>query len=245
MSSIIHCISDLHLSEQQPHLLKLLEHYMQNIAPRSQQLYVLGDLFEVWVGDDNISPLNSQVTELFSEYSKHHGELFLLHGNRDFLLGDQFATRCGACLLNEPFKLHWNNHIICMMHGDILCSDDIKYQEFRSMVRKPQWQAEFLSHGLSRRLEVASGLREQSKEAQSSKQMEIMDVNQQTVIDTIKQNNCNCLIHGHTHRQAVHQHTLGNHQEDATRIVLSDWGNQGHYLELQQETFQNHYFTLP
>lgn len=244
MSKITLLISDLHLCESQPHLLRLFEYFMTNIAPKSEQLYILGDLFEVWVGDDNISPLNQQVIKQLNHYTTHHGELFIAHGNRDFLLGELFASQCGAKLIQEPHKMVWNNTRISLMHGDILCTDDTEYQEFRRMVRNEQWQTEFLQMPMTKRLEIATGLRQKSLDAQQQKSMQIMDVNSQAVKQCFLDNQCEWLIHGHTHREASHQVMLENGQT-GYRIVLSDWNEKGHYLELNYGGFQSHYFALP
>jgi UDP-2,3-diacylglucosamine hydrolase len=241
MSKIIHLISDLHLSEDQPHLLALFEHYMQNIAPKSQQLYVLGDFFEIWVGDDFSSPLIDKVIALFQQYSANHGELFIMHGNRDFLIGQDFANECGAELIEEPYKLIWQDKKITLMHGDILCTDDTAYQEFRTMVRTPQWQQQFLAASIEQRLEIAGGIKQKSKDAQKEKQAEIMDVNSEAVIKCIDDNQCDWLIHGHTHREGQHQITLAN-GTSPTRIVLSDWRECGHYIELSEGDFSSQYF---
>jgi UDP-2,3-diacylglucosamine hydrolase len=241
MSKIIHLISDLHLSEDQPHLYALFEHYMQQIAPRSQQLYILGDFFEVWIGDDFSCPLIDNVASLLQQYSQNIGELFIMHGNRDFLIGQQFAQKCGAKLIDEPYQLIWHDRKITLMHGDILCTDDTAYQEFRTMVRTPQWQQQFLSASIEQRLEIAGGIKQKSKEAQKEKQAEIMDVNSAAVNLCLKENQCDWLIHGHTHREGRHEIKLEN-SDSASRIVLSDWGTKGHYLEMKEEKIQSYFF---
>lgn len=249
MTQKTHFISDLHLCESQPHLSELFFYYMQNIAPSSQQLFVLGDLFEVWVGDDYISDLNQQVIQTFKCYSEKHGELLISHGNRDFLLGQKFAELCGAKLISEPFEFSWHDELtnsnkkISLMHGDSLCTDDIEYQKFRSMVRNPAWQQMFLNKSLEERLTIAGGIREQSKQAQKQKDTQIMDVNPNAVKKFFIDNQCDWLIHGHTHREASHQINLDN-GKTVIRRVLSDWRTQGHYLELNQNGLSGHYFKI-
>ncbi|MDH5630176.1 MAG: UDP-2,3-diacylglucosamine diphosphatase [Gammaproteobacteria bacterium] len=241
MNSVIHCISDLHLSEDQPHLFALFEHYMKTYAPASNQLFVLGDLFEVWIGDDHQSELNAKVIQLFADYSKN-GELFFMHGNRDFLLGEQFAQQCGGQLVDEPHPINWHEYQIAFMHGDSFCIDDQPYQDFRAKVRTSEWQQAFLSQSIEERLKIVNDLRQQSKAAQKEKSYEIMDVNQGAVEDFIKSNQCDYLIHGHTHRPFLHELNInGSHHN---RLVLSDWNDRGHFLEMISGQFNRHYFTI-
>lgn len=243
MTPVIHFISDLHLCEEQPKLFELFEHYITTIAPDSDQLFVLGDLFEVWVGDDHHTSFNDKVIALFSQYANNHGELFVGHGNRDFLMGEAFAQSCGAKLISEPFNFEWSEKKLCLMHGDSLCTDDVPYQQLRQMIRGPEWQQEFLSQSVEARLAFASSVREQSKTANKTKAAEIMDVNLVAVKETIKANDCDWLIHGHTHRPDVHDVEIESN--DHKRIVLSDWRDEGHYLVLQDGEFKNHYFAAP
>ncbi len=247
MQKVIHLISDLHLCENQPHLLALFKHYMVNIAPLSDELFVLGDLFEVWVGDDHHSSFNQQVIDLFAAYSQQDTKaLYFTHGNRDFLLGEQFARACNGKLLDEPHNFQWQNFKISLMHGDSLCTDDLAYQQFRATVRNPDWQSEFLKQPLEARLAYAESVRQQSIAAQQGKQEMIMDVNHQAVINCFRDNQCDWLIHGHTHRENRHTEALNSENADKTgiRIVLSDWQQQGHYLELNKAQAVSHYFEL-
>ncbi|WP_196137496.1 UDP-2,3-diacylglucosamine diphosphatase [Aliikangiella sp. G2MR2-5] len=253
MSQVIHFISDLHLETPQSHLMALFRYYMMEIAPKASQLYVLGDLFEVWIGDDDDSELARQVTELFREYSRNSGELFFLHGNRDFLLGAEFIAACNANLLDDPANISWQNHNISIMHGDSLCTDDTDYQNFRKMVRSADWQQKFLSMTLAQRKEYAASVRAQSKAAQADKQTEIMDVNQKAVEEAFIQLNCDWLIHGHTHRPDEHTLKLNLEEPDnietvrsrtVKRIVLSDWREKGHYLELKNDKATSHFFSI-
>jgi UDP-2,3-diacylglucosamine hydrolase len=244
MTQPIHFISDLHLCEEQQHLTELFFHYMQAIAPRSDTLYILGDFFEVWIGDDYVSNAStpsfykSIIAEL-KNYSENHGKLFIGHGNRDL----DFAQSVGAKLIEEPYFLNWQNQKIGLMHGDSLCTDDTEYQKFRLMVRNPEWQQHFLSQTIEQRLAIAQKLREESKQAQNNKTNEIMDVNQDSVKNWFEQTQCDWLIHGHTHREAKHSITLDN-KNKVTRIVLSDWGKQGHYLKLDDSGSESIYFDL-
>jgi UDP-2,3-diacylglucosamine hydrolase len=239
----IQFISDLHLSEDKPHLLALFKHFMQTIAPQSPQLFVLGDLFDVWLGDDDQSEFNQTVIDYFADYANNHGELFIGHGNRDFLIGERFTQACGAKLIDEPYSITWHNKNIDLMHGDSLCSDDVAYQEFKAMVRTEKWQAEFLALPLEQRQQIAGGIKQESKAAQKQKSMQIMDVNQSTVIEYFKQSQTDWLIHGHTHRENCHNLSINN--KDVKRIVLADWDQQGHYLKLDSGKIDSIYFDLP
>ncbi|PHS19259.1 MAG: UDP-2,3-diacylglucosamine diphosphatase [Kangiella sp.] len=245
---MIHIISDLHLSQDRADLTALFTQYMNDFATKSEKLYVLGDLFEVWIGDDCLandindedSTFYQNVISQFKNYSDNIGELFFMHGNRDFLIGEMFEKATGGKILPEPFFFYHNDKQTALMHGDSLCTDDKEYQEFRAMVRNQVWQKEFLSLPKEKRIEIATGLREQSKDAQKEKTSEIMDVNQDSVIEFIRENNVDQLIHGHTHRQDTHHYEIGKNK--MTRHVLADWGNQGFYLELNDCKIITNYF---
>jgi len=248
MAHVTHIISDLHLAHDRPDLFRLFERYMKEIAPMSDQLFVLGDLFEVWLGDDCLEATgpNTQmyhdVVDLFKNYSDSAKPLFFLHGNRDFLLGKKFAQLTGGKLLDEPFLKQFYDLRVALMHGDTLCTDDIAYQEFRTMVRDEHWQQEFLALPMEKRIEIAASMKQQSKQAKHSKTTEIMDVNQNAVTDFFKANAVDCLIHGHTHRQATHDYEIDG--KKTSRIVLSDWGDQGFYLSITNDLIMENYFSL-
>jgi len=221
---------------------------MQQIAPASSELYILGDLFEVWIGDDSIdaalpdSEIYRQSIQLIRDYSETHGSVFLMHGNRDFLLGKQFAQLSGCEILAEPSLIKPFDKKIALLHGDSLCTDDSDYQAFKKMVRDSQWQQNFLNLDLDKRIEIASGLRQQSQQQQKQKSMAIMDVNQSAVVEFIQDQRVDILIHGHTHRQQTHR--VNTASGKALRIVLSDWGQQGFYLSLNEQGFSENYFEL-
>ncbi len=222
---------------------------MRDFAIKSEKLYVLGDLFEVWIGDDCLasdiseedSAFYQTVIEQFKDYSDNIGELYFIHGNRDFLLGEEFERLTGGKILSEPFFFNHNDKKTALMHGDSLCTDDKEYQQFRTMVRNSAWQKEFLSLPKEKRIEIATGLRERSKDAQKEKTSEIMDVNQDSVIDFIKSNNIDQLIHGHTHRQNTHYLKIAD--KEITRHVLADWGDRGFYLDLNDKEISENYFS--
>ena len=248
MSKLTHVISDLHLANNQPHLYSLFEYYMAEIAPEADQLFVLGDLFDVWLGDDCLA-VNSAETEIYQntvsllkKYSNKNKSVYFIHGNRDFLLGEKFEHLTGGKILNEPYITALNGLNVALMHGDSLCTDDVAYQEFRKIVRDKQWQKELLSLPMQKRILIAEDVKNQSKEAQLDKSTEIMDVNHQSVRTFFEQNSVDYLIHGHTHRQATHSLDIGG--KEVKRIVLSDWEDKGFYLSIANGLIDEHYFKL-
>ena len=222
-------ISDLHLSPERPDIIELFQKFLNEKRDKISDLYILGDFVEYWLGDDdNAEGLNTAFNSLkaFSDYGHN---VFLMHGNRDFLMGEDFANRCACTLIDDPFILSLNKNQIMLMHGDTLCTDDTRYQMFRDMVRNPDWQNNFLSKSLDERTLMAKAMREKSREETKEKAEEIMDVNLQTVENTFLDNNISMIIHGHTHRPDIHK--LEINEKPATRIVLGDWYKKGSYLE--------------
>ncbi|MBI2381048.1 MAG: UDP-2,3-diacylglucosamine diphosphatase [Gammaproteobacteria bacterium] len=221
-------ISDLHLQESQPRLSALFQQFMANIAPESEALYVLGDCFEAWVGDDDDSAFHRAIIGAFRRYSDSGKALYFLHGNRDFLLGEEFAQACGGQLLQGPVVHELGGQPTLLMHGDELCTDDAAYLAFRAQVRHPAWQVAFLAKPLVERHQIAAGLRAASKEAAMGKSESIMDVNDQAVLTALREHDVPRLIHGHTHRPAYHRPAAGRQ-----RIVLGDWHERGCYLRIE------------
>ncbi|MCW8876949.1 MAG: UDP-2,3-diacylglucosamine diphosphatase [Kangiellaceae bacterium] len=240
---VLHFISDLHLVDKNVQLQDLFFHYMQNIAPQSDQLFVLGDLFEVWLGDDAQNEMSRKVISAFRNYSDNGGKLFFGHGNRDFLLGENFARETGGQIISEPYNFKLNDKQVCLLHGDSLCTDDVPYQQLRAMVRNSEWQQQFLSKSVPERIQFAAEVQAKSKDDKQMKSSQIMDVNQEAVIECFNENNCDLLIHGHTHRPDTHHYTLEN-GKDVQRIVLSDWGTKGHYLSISGSELKEHYFSI-
>lgn len=230
MSTLL--ISDLHLDTERPRITGAFLHFLEKKASSARELYILGDLFESWIGDDDNSELAQQVIDGLGKLSAKGTRIFFMAGNRDFLVGDAFARASGVNLLQEPSLIEHNNENILLMHGDSLCTDDTAYQQFRQQVRTPQWQQGFLAKSLDERRAIASQLREKSREANSSKADYIMDVNPDAVIQALNAHKARLLIHGHTHRPAVHEIALG--QDRATRLVLGDWSEtRGWYIALE------------
>jgi len=217
-------ISDLHLDEEQPAITDALLAFLAREAPRAQALYVLGDLFESWVGDDNDSALNRRVCAAFRAFAGAGRRLYFMHGNRDFLLGEAFAQRCGGSLLAENTLLDLHGTRTLLMHGDSLCTDDVEYQKFRRFARSPLRQRIWRALPLALRLALARKLRAKSRMHQANLASHITDVNAQAVREALDGSGADVLLHGHTHRPAVHTVALGHRH--AQRIVLGDWHAQ-------------------
>lgn len=222
-------ISDLHLDPTRPDATRAFHRFLKDRAGKADALYILGDLFEAWVGDDDDDPLALEVIEALAKLTSGGTPAWFAHGNRDFLLGEDFSRRSGVELLPESKVVDLGGGPVLLMHGDSLCTDDHDYQEFRAMVRDPKWQAQFLALPLMARRALAAQARDASRISTSGKPMAIMDVNAAAVAEAMQANGVRRLIHGHTHRPAVHEFELGG--EPATRIVLGDWFRQGWVLE--------------
>ncbi|MDH3526390.1 MAG: UDP-2,3-diacylglucosamine diphosphatase [Gammaproteobacteria bacterium] len=222
-------ISDLHLDPQRPEITRLFLDFLEQRGRSAERLYILGDLFEAWVGDDDDSTLAGAVCTGLGDCARSGTAVYIMHGNRDFLLGKVFTATCGCTLLTDPSAIDLYGQATLLMHGDLLCTDDTEYQAFRAMVRESQWQQAFLAKPLAERRQIAMQLRETSIERTQGKPESIMDVNQQSVVDTMERHAVQRLIHGHTHRPAVHDLTVNG--KPAQRLVLGDWYEQGSVLE--------------
>ncbi|EPC04512.1 hypothetical protein L861_04080 [Litchfieldella anticariensis FP35 = DSM 16096] len=219
-------ISDLHLDTDTPEIADGFFAYLDGHARNAEALYILGDFFEAWIGDDILdhpamAPLATQVVEALRRVSDAGTHLYLMHGNRDFLLGERFATDAGLTLLPDPTVIELAGERVLLMHGDSLCTRDTAYMAFREQARNPQWQAQVLAMPIEQRLELAKNLRMQSGEAISNKAEDIMDVTADEVVRVMAEHDVRTLIHGHTHRPAVH--SLEVNGRPATRMVLGDW----------------------
>lgn len=223
-------ISDLHLDETRPDITAALCEFLQAHLGQADELYLLGDLFEAWIGDDNRTELSDLVAKNLSEFADAGANLFFIHGNRDFLLGENYALRCQAKILPEQKVIQTPIGSLLILHGDSLCVDDSDYQDFRKMVRQPQWQTQFLSQPLANRQAFADQARAQSAIATAEKSNEIMDVNEEAVILNLEDAGTVRMLHGHTHRPAIHDIDAQNRQ----RIVLGDWDKQGWYAEINE-----------
>ena len=222
-------ISDLHLCPTRPAINTLFERFILDIAPQAEVLYILGDFFEYWAGDDDLAEtLHTTVTQRLHALAQGGTRIYLMHGNLDFLIGIDFLRAASATLLPDPTLIDLYGHPTLLMHGDTLCSDDVEYQTFRSQVRDPAWQQHFLATPLAARKTQIEALRKRSELEKSNKAAEIMDTNADTVADTLRAYGYPRLIHGHTHRPARHVHTVDG--KTCERWVLPDWYDAGGYL---------------
>lgn len=217
-------ISDCHLDTSRLEITSNLLNFLDQRASSARYLYILGDLFEVWLGDDDPAPGFSEIIECLRHLSATT-ETYFLVGNRDFLLGEGMARRTGFRILNEPVNLDLGGKRVVVMHGDVLCTGDHEYQAFRTQVRDPRWQSDFLAKPLLERQQIAAGLRADSIAATLQKTVEIMDVNPDAVESCFDQHDAEVLIHGHTHRPGVHRY-----DRSRTRYVLGDWNPLPSYL---------------
>ncbi|MCH9691461.1 MAG: UDP-2,3-diacylglucosamine diphosphatase [Gammaproteobacteria bacterium] len=229
-------ISDLHLDQQRPHITRGFFDFLQGRAATAEALYILGDFFEVWIGDDDDAPLVTQVAGALRRYSDSGPRVYLMHGNRDFLLGDHFARRCGATLIPDPSLVTLANQQILLMHGDSLCTRDSEYMAFRQQARDPDWQRTLLAKALSERRKIATQLRAASKSMSSRKADDILDVTPNEVNAVMRQHQVHTLIHGHTHRPARHNFEVDG--KTVERIVLGDWGSFGWCILAEQQSLQ-------
>jgi UDP-2,3-diacylglucosamine hydrolase len=223
-------ISDLHLDEARPEATRLLAQFLAGPALAAEAVYVLGDLFEYWLGDDVHTPLSGQVAEGFSALGKADVPCFFVHGNRDFLLGAPYAALAGLQLLAEETVVDLYGTPTLLMHGDQLCTDDVTYQRVRQQVRDPAWQAEFMKKTPAQRIVFAREARQQSEQHKQGVSEEIMDVNAAAVAAAFDRHGVKTMIHGHTHRPAIHEQD--HHDGVRQRIVLGDWYTQGSVLRV-------------
>ena len=224
-------ISDLHLTPERPDIQQRFEAFLSVEADRLDTLYILGDLFEYWIGDDASRHLGQEYVEQLLQRLCNQGvAVRVMRGNRDFLLGDDFARRTGCTLIPDPYRIRLGLRDVLLMHGDSLCTDDVEHQQFRTLVQSPDWQRAFLSESIGARDEVARRLRYRSEQGKRYKPSDIMDVNEHTVREVFAAHSAPILIHGHTHRPGVHTLTTGH--RTVHRIVLGDWFEQQSVVRL-------------
>ena len=227
-------ISDLHLSANRPHITVAFLDFLNNIASKSDALYILGDLFEYWAGDDEILDVHHwPIITALKRLANTGVKLYFMHGNRDFLISNDFCDAAGVTLLEDPSIIILYGRTILLSHGDDFCTDDVEYQKFKLQVRDPEWQGDFLKLPLQVRKNKIETIRTRSDQEKSQKSIQIMDVNQASSIHLLKiYHYPELLIHGHTHRPNEHQIILDGHE--MTRWVLGDWYEQGSYLSCDQ-----------
>jgi len=228
-------ISDLHLMPERPEIMDLFVRFAEDIASKADSLYILGDFLEVWWGDDDPAAGYQDVfNSLIKLATEDKTEIFLMHGNRDFMIGEALAKRCHFNIIHDPHKISLEKRDVLLMHGDTLCIDDVEYQKFRQMVRNPLWQQQVLTKTLAERFQLAQSIRENSKQSTTGKDEYIMDVNQAETEKVFLENDIDLIIHGHTHRPAIHHKTINGN--DTTRIVLGDWHEAGSYLRINDDS---------
>ncbi|AMO50183.1 UDP-2,3-diacylglucosamine hydrolase [Kosakonia oryzendophytica] len=225
-------IADLHLQTEEPAITAGFLRFLAGEARKADALYILGDLFEAWIGDDDPTPLHQQIAQAIKSLVDSGVPCYFIHGNRDFLLGKRFARASGMQLLPQEQVLTLYGRNVLIMHGDTLCTDDVGYQAFRAKVHQPWLQALFLALPLFIRRRIARKMRANSRAANSSKSLEIMDVNPQTVVGTMEKHRVQWLIHGHTHRPYIHTLTANN--APAFRAVLGAWHSEGSMVRVSE-----------
>ncbi|QSI75409.1 UDP-2,3-diacylglucosamine diphosphatase [Niveibacterium microcysteis] len=231
---MIHFISDLHLSPKHPQVAAAFLRYIGGPARGIDALYILGDLFDAWPGDDAlVDPAARGIAQALAALAGSGTKIYIMQGNRDFMLDRGFAEAAGATLIEEPYALSLGDTRYFLMHGDALCTDDVAYQQFRAMVRNPQWRAAVLAKTLEERLALAAEIRMKSEHAKQDKDIEIMDVNLGAVETAIRAAGQIDLIHGHTHRPACHTHVVDG--KTCKRWVLHDWHDKAEWLEWTPE----------
>lgn len=218
-------ISDLHLESSKPEIGKQFLDFLGGEARGADALYILGDLFDSWVGDDDPNPHYAVMKRALRALVDSGVSVFFMHGNRDFMIGTTFARETGISILDDPEAIELHGEKVLLSHGDALCIDDKQYQQVRLMTRSPEWQAMMRAKPLAERLAFAENARQQSQEYNDSVGEDIMDVNQDAVVGTFRNREIDVLLHGHTHRPAIHEIELKG--RTGRRIVLGDWYEQG------------------
>jgi UDP-2,3-diacylglucosamine hydrolase len=224
-----HFISDLHLTKDRPDITQRFLAYLESLDQNVSHLYILGDLFDVWVGDDDSTEPNNEVKSALSSVVENGIPISFIAGNRDFLMGQQFFSDTGITCLDDAHVIDLYGTPTLLLHGDLLCTDDIEYQKFRQLTHTTAWQDDMLSKPLAERLAIAQHYRNESAKNKAEKSMDIMDVCHKTVIETMQHHQVQRLIHGHTHRPNVHTFDINGHK--ATRIVLAEWDTDSSVLD--------------
>ncbi|MDC7825330.1 UDP-2,3-diacylglucosamine diphosphatase [Pseudomonas sp. BLCC-B13] len=235
-------ISDLHLEEERPDITRAFLHFLQTRARQAEALYILGDFFEVWVGDDGMSPFQHDIARALRELSDTGTRLYLMHGNRDFLIGRAFCRAAGCTLLKDPSIVRLNGEPVLLMHGDSLCTLDVGYMKLRRLLRNPLSLFILRHLPLSTRRKLARKLRSESRAQTRMKVREIIDVTPDEVPRIMAEHGVRTLIHGHTHRPA--EHALEVSGQSARRIVLGDWDSQGWALQIDEQGLHQAPFAL-
>lgn len=235
-------ISDLHLEEKRPDMTRAFLLFLATRARQAEALYILGDFFEVWIGDDGMTPFQHEIAGALRELSEAGTRIYLMHGNRDFLIGKRFCREAGCTLLSDPHKVQMGGESVLLMHGDSLCTLDVGYMKLRRWLRNPLSLLILRNLPLSTRQKLARKLRNESRTQTRLKASEIVDVTPEEVVRVMTEHGVRTLVHGHTHRPAVHE--LEVNGQPARRIVLGDWDRQGWALQVDETGFNQAPFTL-
>ncbi len=226
-------ISDLHLEPGRPEIGEQFLAFLNGPAREADALYILGDLFEAWIGDDDPNPYYAQMKAAIKDLSDTGVPVFFMHGNRDFMIGEEFAAETGITLLDDPQQIDLYGEKVLLSHGDALCTDDIEYQQVRAMTRNPEWKAMMMAKTIEERIAFALQAREQSMARNQDLEEEITDVNHAAAEQMIREHGVDILLHGHTHRPAVHPFHVD--ERPVHRIVLGDWYDQGSLVEWDED----------
>ena len=233
-----HCVflSDVHLDASRPEITSQLAGFLESLPSGTERLYIVGDLFEAWIGDDAPGPVGQRIIAVLRAVTDRGIEGFFTHGNRDFLVGEHFAEHTGFSLLPDEVVIDCYGTRVLLMHGDTLCTDDTDYQALRATLRNPDFQANLMTMSVPQRLELAQQLRSASASGMSSKSEDIMDANPLAVEEALRRNEVTTLLHGHTHRPCVHTIEVDN--QPCRRIVLGDWFEQGSVVYWSDDGFE-------
>jgi UDP-2,3-diacylglucosamine hydrolase len=235
-------ISDLHLALEETSITAGFFNFL--LEPQANDtLYILGDFFNYWVGDDVADEYAEQIKQALKATANRGIKLFIMHGNRDFLIGEQFCQDTCCTLLNDPTLIDLEGEPVLLLHGDSLCTKDLDYMEFRTMARSKKWQDNFLSQSVADRVAYAETARKQSQNSSQNKNMSTMDVTIEAVNNVLTEHNCSRMIHGHTHQPNTHNWI--NNDLNCERIVLGDWYTYGWYLKVENGVYENTKFDLP
>ncbi|WP_018014366.1 UDP-2,3-diacylglucosamine diphosphatase [Teredinibacter turnerae] len=234
--AIQYFISDLHLQPDRPDLVAAFYRFIDTYLQDADELYILGDFFDAWIGDDEDAPFYLDIAARLNLLSTQGVAIYFQHGNRDFLIGEQFAKSAGVTLLPEQHKTLLAGEPVLLMHGDSLCIDDTEYMAFRNQVRSAAWQQQVLALPLEQRRAMAAQLRSQSSSMNAMKAEDIMDVNPEAVAQAMRKFDVSTMLHGHTHRPAVHEIELNSHH--GKRFVLGDWNTTGWFIRANASELQ-------
>lgn len=235
-------ISDLHLEEERPDISRAFLHFLAHRAPQAEALYILGDFFEVWIGDDAMTPFQRSIAQALRRLSDSGTRVYLMHGNRDFLLGKAFCREAGCTLLGDPHEVRLAGEKVLLMHGDSLCTLDVGYMKMRRLLRNPISLFILRNLPLRTRHKLARKLRSESRSQTRMKASDIVDVTPEEVQRVMAAHGVRTLIHGHTHRPATHDLLIDG--QPARRIVLGDWDKQGWALQIDENGFNQSAFAL-